>query len=205
MVPLDVNRICLTCSRRFVGRTSDIKRGYSKYCSKDCYDDWQRKNTPKGINNPLWKRIKRSCLKCLRSIWVKPARIEDGRGKYCSKECYYSDLKQRMIGRKMSTKARSKISGKNHYNWKGGRSLINRKRFKNAEWDAIKKQVYSRDNRTCQKCGKNCLWMDISCHHIKPWRESKDNSLENLVTLCRSCHARADLLGFPRAGHKSFR
>lgn len=50
-----------------------------------------------------------------------------------------------------------------------------------------------RDNFTCRKCrldGK--LEGDFDVHHIRPFRRSLDDSVENLITLCASCHKKAD-------------
>lgn len=56
----------------------------------------------------------------------------------------------------------------------------------------------------CRGCGKtptaNGRALDV--HHIEPFRFSGDNSLDNLVALCRSCHMRADDHG--RAGSARF-
>ena len=164
-----------------------------------CFDTWQRNNPKVGKNSQRWNSLEKKCKTCSKSIYVSPSRWLDGRGRYCSKKCYSIGMVGLNTGRTLSEETISKFSGKNHYNWKGGRSLINRKRLKNRKWEAIKKEIYKRDNRTCQNCKKYCNWMDISCHHIIPWRVSKNDSLSNLTTLCRSCHAKADLLsGIPR-------
>lgn len=59
------------------------------------------------------------------------------------------------------------------------------------DWEKIRFLVYERDDYVCQKCGKtpkqNKRALDI--HHKIPFLESFDNSLSNLVTLCRKCHA----------------
>lgn len=74
--------------------------------------------------------------------------------------------------------------GDEHYNWKGGTS----KTFlysKNGFTSKLKEMVRERDKYICQYCGKMPA-LDI--HHIIPFRINKDNSLLNLITLCRSCH-----------------
>lgn len=49
-------------------------------------------------------------------------------------------------------------------------------------------------DKVCRHCGKtvaqNGRALDV--HHIIPYRLSKDNSPENLIALCRSCHRRAE-------------
>jgi len=58
------------------------------------------------------------------------------------------------------------------------------------DWDAIRTVVYLRDKFTCQDCGVNGIRLDI--HHKIPYLFSGDNSIENLTTLCRSCHMKAE-------------
>lgn len=69
--------------------------------------------------------------------------------------------------------------GSNHYNWKGGISFI-----RGIEWENITPTVRKRDKFTCQYCGKN----GHIVHHIIPYRISRNNSLDNLITLCSKCH-----------------
>ena len=82
------------------------------------------------------------------------------------------------------------VKGKNHPCWKGGISKIN-KRMHIPEWKEIRKEVYARDNWTCQICKKHCH-NDIQCHHIVPYRITQDNSESNLITLCVSCHGKEE-------------
>lgn len=59
-------------------------------------------------------------------------------------------------------------------------------------WKQRKQEARDRD-KVCRHCGKtpeeNGRALDV--HHINPYRYSGDNSLENLLALCRSCHMRA--------------
>lgn len=189
---------CYICSKKFYGRPSSVSKGNSKYCSKKCFDIWQRQNKKIGMISQRWNSVKRICKVCKVIFYRCPAKIALGRGIYCSKVCYSRGMIGLNKGRKLSKETIAKISGKNHYNWKGGVNYKYRKRFKTQDWKIIKKQVYTRDARLCQQCGKKCSYMDISCHHIIPWQISKDNSLFNLVTLCRSCHAKVERFGFTK-------
>lgn len=56
-----------------------------------------------------------NCLKCKKKFSFYPYRLKTGRGKYCSKNCYAKNIKN---------KENLKIRGKNHYLWKGGRRII---------------------------------------------------------------------------------
>ena len=71
-----------------------------------------------------------------------------------------------------------------------------------SEWDQIREQVLQRDSYECVQCGISKeghisrYGMGLNVHHIKPFREFDDNSeanqLQNLVTLCASCHAKLE-------------
>lgn len=42
----------------------------------------------------------------------------------------------------------------------------------------------------CQNCGRrNCV---LHVHHKIPWRFSKNNSFNNLIVLCKSCHRKME-------------
>ncbi len=76
--------------------------------------------------------------------------------------------------------------GHKPWNYIDGRSkLLNPARYGD-DWDKIRYLVYLRDRFTCQGCGVKGIRLDI--HHKVPFLISKDNSLDNLITLCRKCH-----------------
>jgi len=47
-------------------------------------------------------------------------------------------------------------------------------------------KVLERDNNTCQWCGRTGVYTDV--HHIDGNKDN--NKMENLITVCRSCHKR---------------
>jgi len=68
--------------------------------------------------------------------------------------------------------------------------------YSSIEWQTIRKQVYKRDRYTCQICGirfRDHKGNGMNAHHIIPYRINKDNSLENLITLCNSCHRKEEV------------
>jgi len=58
------------------------------------------------------------------------------------------------------------------------------------DWERVRYLVYLRDGFTCQECGIRGISLDV--HHKIPFLVSFDNSLSNLITLCRSCHMKRE-------------
>lgn len=109
-------------------------------------------------------------------------------------------------GRKFHKEVRDKISGSNHYNWKGGYNSINltiRKCYEYRQWV---QDIFKRDNYTCQECG--IIGGRLNAHHIKQFalvvKENHIKTLqealdcyelwnfENGQTLCIPCHKKTD-------------
>lgn len=74
-----------------------------------------------------------------------------------------------------------------------------------SNWDRIRRLILLRDKMTCQSCG---LPMSTSTplhvHHIQPFKSFSDpqeaNRLENLISLCPSCHQKAEAAVKLRSG-----
>ena len=71
--------------------------------------------------------------------------------------------------------------------------------YKNKNYfGGLKSQVLDRDNFECQKCGLNneqhivIYGCGLCVHHID--KDKTNNVLNNLLTLCRSCHAKVHRL-----------
>lgn len=84
------------------------------------------------------------------------------------------------------------VTGENHPHWNPSLTneerLLKRKIPQNYKWI---RDVYERDNYTCQCCGYDNGGTLIA-HHLNSWHWDKDNrfNIENGVTLCESCHHR---------------
>jgi hypothetical protein len=53
-------------------------------------------------------------------------------------------------------------------------------------WQELRQQVLERDEYTCQICLKKVDKLDI--HHIIPRRKNGLDSINNLTSVCESCH-----------------
>jgi DEAD/DEAH box helicase domain-containing protein len=71
-------------------------------------------------------------------------------------------------------------------------------------WNTIRDQVRARDQYTCQVCGLPENGRPHDVHHKTPFRTfasiKEANQLDNLITLCRNCHRRAETIVRIRSG-----
>ena len=80
-------------------------------------------------------------------------------------------------------------AGKEHYNWRGGKSFepygleFNNK---------LKLKIRKRDNFKCRECNwaEKKLGYKLDVHHID--YNKQNNDLNNLISLCRSCHSKTN-------------
>jgi very-short-patch-repair endonuclease/endogenous inhibitor of DNA gyrase (YacG/DUF329 family) len=73
---------CLNCGKEF---EVDKERANSrKFCSVECRKEYNKKKTIK---------IRVQCINCGKEFEVSPYKVKQGRGKFCSRECYYVYVK----------------------------------------------------------------------------------------------------------------
>lgn len=60
------------------------------------------------------------------------------------------------------------------------------------KWMIVRNKVLLRDNFTCQMCKEKMDNIELSPHHIIPWKKCHSNKLSNLITLCHPCHEIAE-------------
>lgn len=117
------------------------------------------------------------CAECEKVLHLPPSLIGESWGNFCSLEC-------------KSEWQSKNFRGEQHPLWKGGISFNY-----GIEWGLKRNLVRKRDNFRCQACGikekKRGQQLDI--HHIIPYRTSQDNSLDNLISLCPSCHRKMEV------------
>jgi hypothetical protein len=179
----------------------------SKFCSRICGNKYlaiqkigkivskvTRAKISKAVSKPKLKKV---CLGCKQSFVVKH---QHWFRKYCSKECSVKNKPIWNLGKKLSKEHLQKITGVNANNWQGGKATeaqIIRHRREYREW---RKAVYERDNYTCQECHARSakgVPVILNAHHIKPFSRYPElvYSVDNGVTLCRSCHLLTDTYG----------
>jgi len=116
--------------------------------------------------------VERECEHCGGSFSVLPCFLRQGGGKFCSRDCLHAEL---YGGRRSEPAAYS------------------------GDWYEVRRRARDRDNHRCQYCGKSRdeIGQEPDVHHITPVRDFDDpqdaHTLDNLVSLCRSCHRYAEV------------
>lgn len=80
--------------------------------------------------------------------------------------------------------------GQRPWNYFDGKSQERYYSTNGDDWGAIRNLVLCRDEYKCQHCEKEGK---LHIHHIIPFMISFNNSLNNLITLCPSCHSKEDM------------
>lgn len=140
-----------------------------------------------------------SCKKCGESYLT----LKRSPSEYCDRSCGMQEKNNHFYGKKHSKKTILKLSeinmGENHPRWKGG---ISCEPYCDAWADKeYKESIKERDGYKCLNpdCFGNCNHLSLTIHHID--YNKKNCKPDNLITLCRSCNARANT---NRKWHKSW-
>lgn len=146
-----------------------------KKSSEDLSKIMKRKvdNYVRGEKHYSWKggTPKARCLECkneFEGVWGNP-------NKFCSVKCgstYYGRFKR----------------GENNRFWKGGEINWKNKRYlySSSEWIKLRKDMITESG--CVICG-NTKHEDLHIHHKIKYRLGGSNERDNLIVLCKNCHA----------------
>lgn len=90
----------------------------------------------------------------------------------------------------MRGKRSPNTAGKNHYNWKGGKTKENHKIYISPEYNEWRRKIFKCDGYRCKDCGVNSP--GLQAHHILPVQYFPEFIYElwNGVILCRFHHGR---------------
>ncbi len=159
---------CNYCGDKFRYLKCKSKSNSSgNYCKRECYNNHLK--TIVGENHRDYKRVDKMCAYCKEKIKIIPARAD--KNNCCSIECKI-ELHRGMF------------AGDKNGNWRGGHKKRkgNFEQVKNKHFKGIK---------FCSLCGTS---KKIDIHHVVPFRYTEDNSLKNLIPLCRSCHRKVEII-----------
>jgi hypothetical protein len=186
---------------------SNILSGGSTFCSRSCSNLHRH-----GAKDKSGKAIIKTCAVCGKD-WETRCSDPRHQRRTCSDECEFEargrvhrgkvlseetrqKLSDQRRGRKLSHSHRAAIgrgiTGSKNSHWIDGRS-----RHKEGAADynfeftgALKTTVKNRDGNRCRSCGGDGSQykMGLHVHHIDC--DKTNNTINNLVTLCASCHTR---------------
>ncbi len=166
---------CQRCGSEFEYYPSDK---YGVYCPEcvEAADDFL--GTPYADTIEV-ETIERTCDHCGADMEVLASERQYGNGRFCCQECLWSWMSENR-------------RGSDHPQWTGAASKYY------GSWNSARKRTLERDDYECQNCGKGraALGRNPDVHHIVPVREFDDpvnaHFIENLVSLCPQCHAKAE-------------
>lgn len=184
-----ISKKCIVCDKEYevIECRSD-----SKFCSHECYHEYTKNDTAKNrkISETLKRKYDSGEISVIVSDETKKKISETLKGHVVTEETrkkisentkkamFREDVQEKIRGPRLDSR------GEKHSRWKGG---ISNKYGSN--WKDYRITQLKFDNHKCQKCGSVD---DLTVHHIVPYKISKSNSLENLITFCRSCHGKLE-------------
>lgn len=169
--------LCEQCGAAFKRMPGQISAYQHHFCSQACHAQW------KTIS-----KIEQHCKQCGIPILKKRSDLRRIRHCFCSAKCYHRYTR-----------------GVEHPCWQGGTI-----KYRGPNWLEQRRKARKRDQYRCRYCGitqKN-LGRALDVHHIRPFRDFgyipgkndhyiQANHLDNLISLCRSCHKRTELGQIP--------
>ena len=175
--------LCVICGTCFSYYPSTHKK--RRFCSKNCYSvalETERKGIT--FSEEHKKNLRKAQLKNPTRYWLSKKRSPEDIKKFRKAHLGKKQSKETIIKR---TKR-----GSEHYNWQGGITPLTRRRTRGVMWRQTADKIRLRDNNTCLVCGDIGQDTKLPVHHIIPFRISKDNEDDNLMTVCSSCHIKLD-------------
>jgi len=178
---------CIKCGKEFKSYQNN-----RKYCSLECWYGEKIKKICENCGKEFetyrcYKDRMRCCsVKCRGELQAK--KYEEKRIKKTCPICGFNFLVNQSNSFRICCSIRclgllrqQRFKGEGNPRWLGGTSA-----YRGVDWDEVRLKVYKRDDFKCRICGEdNCL---LHAHHIIPYRISKNNSLDNLITLCPKHH-----------------
>ena len=189
----------------FIGCNIEVVNKGCRFCSKTCANlkRW-------GAKDKRGKVSKKTCTWCKNEFEVRRSDLRR-QNKCCTRSCAAKVIGAAHLGKVVSEETRRKlsethtgkvltaehraaigrgVSGANNGFWIDGRSW---EKEGAADYDfefttTLRTTVKRRDGHKCRKCSHGGSKFLLFVHHID--MNKKNNTVENLVTVCSSCHTR---------------
>lgn len=159
---------CINCGKEMKRKPSEFRYD-NQFCSRKCANQYSGKlREDKKVVN---------CDYCGEEIERAKSQFNGKHSVYCSRECQHKGFS-------------ILYSGENSHAYNHDKPLeerlIERKYVGYYEW---RKEVYERDDYTCQCCGDN-KGSNLVAHHLLNYSEHEElrTDVDNGITLCKTCH-----------------
>jgi len=160
---------CSICGGKTRKERADVERNEYHTCSDKCLSEL-RKTVYSGENHAAYKgaKVTKECPLCGDKNTRFKGSIEGG---FCDHECYGEWLSKHNYGEA-------------HHQYKSDKK--NKRLYETKRWKVTAAKALERDNGECQFCFTDD---QLVVHHIHPVNDGGAKyDINNLVTLCRSCH-----------------
>ena len=188
---------CSYCGKEMEYDKYRYNNNKNHYCSYECANK-HRSIIYSGENHPLYNKdshIKCNCSYCGKEMELSKYKHNNSKNHFCSRECH---------GKWNS----ENLKGEKHHSYNPNITDDERELGRRIEgYKDFTKEVYKRDNYTCQCCGDN-KGHNLNAHHIYGYTEYKDlrTDANNGVTLCEECHKKYHKqYGYTNNNYKDFR
>lgn len=171
---------CDLCGEKTQVKRYRLEQYENNFCTAECHVEWMREHAPTGENSAAWKGglVEVECANCGDSVRRKPHRTQNHDRHFCSNDCK-SEWQQIYQ------------SGQQNPRWNGGSGIYAglSAALGDRSWLSIREDVRG---ETCEVCGERPSGISLDVHHIIPLRAGGTHAPELLMTLCRSCHMKAE-------------
>jgi 5-methylcytosine-specific restriction endonuclease McrA len=169
--------VCHTCGSEFTKNPTNARNAEKHFCDESCYTEY-KKETYSGEGNPSYAgRVQFECEECGAGFELPPSRAEQEPARFCSCECAGTHR-----ARERNDFPKSKNREEEGLRYPYG-----------DYWGDQREKALERDGNECVECGRTD---GLEVHHIKRAKSftsrKKAHRLENLKTLCTTCHGKAD-------------
>lgn len=164
---------CDQCGKTYTTKPYLARKPGNHFCGSACYGEWQRVHRV-GVGAV---RVETACGHCGKTLSVPPSKLKPRN--YCDRRCL-ADWRS------------DNASGANGPGWRGG--TVGDRGYRGPNWPKQARAALRRDGHKCRHCGEADR---LQVHHVRPYRLFADyrdaNQLDNLLTLCLSCHGKAEM------------
>lgn len=195
-------KICFLCKVPFSKEKGSFNDWVErKYCSLECYRKAPKIARTKELKIHHSKLMKERVALGIHNFW------KGGR-----KQKYCPDCSKAITYYRNKCPKCAHPKGENHPMWKGGITETNHAIRTSAQYKEWRQTVFSRDNFTCQWCGKR--GSNLNADHIEAFSVLLDKhgvdtvqkalicadlwDISNGRTLCVSCHRKTETFGRPK-------